>query len=298
MSKHNSIMLGTLSISFPEMRVGAKSEAAKIEHDNGAKEGTITAAKHLLAGVKKHKAIKDLSARMRGDWIKTTIPMFDGRGAPRGFNALAAVDLRVKVGEWDAEYWRAVEDFLPEYPVIRAQRQFEMGSLFNERDFPPPDVLRRRFAFRCPPWSPLGDGNDLRFATGISPEDAQRFADEAVAAEKDRMAACVGEAAKKLFKVVQSLHATMKIPHGEAGGEFRNSKIENIIEIAELMPILNVTNDPGLAALAKQAKILATKSPDILREDAEVRKQTAAKAATLASKLASLFPSDAEDDDE
>lgn len=292
-----TIMLASLSISFPEMRKNAKQEAMKIESDSGAKTGTVTAAKHYMAGVTEHKKIKDYAAMIRAKWNQLTLPWFDGRGAPRAFNALAAMDLQSQVGVWEREYFELVEEFMPKYPVIRAQSQFDMGALFDPKDFPPPNELRRKFGFRTG-WYALPDANDIRVMKGVDEKQLQTMADQAVARERVQLERAMGDAARKLYKVVKSMHDTMAIPNGEKGGKFNPSKLENILAMAELIPQLNLTNDPKLAALAKEAKKLATKSPDELRDDDVKRKAAAKEAQTLATKLAGMFAAEDDGEDE
>jgi hypothetical protein len=294
---HNTVMLGSLSISFPEMRRNAKDEAAKVEKEAGAKNGTLTATKHLMAGVLKHKEIKDYATSCRAWWSHVSLPWFDGKGAPRAVNALAITELQIELGDRERKYWELVEEFLPEYPRIRAERQFEMGELFDERQFPPPNDLRRKFAFNTA-WYSLPNSKDIRVVEGVEPAELKKIADLAAKSERERLEHAMGEAAKKLYKVVKSMHGTMSTPIGEKGAKFNDTKLDNILAMAELIPSLNLTNDPKLAALAKEAKKLATKSPDELREDAVKRKAAAKEAETLANKLSSMFSSDVDEDDE
>jgi hypothetical protein len=296
-SIHNTVMLGSLSISFPEMRRNAKDEARKIEVDAHATNGTVSATKHLMAGVTKHKAIKDNAAMHRAWWASVSLPWFDGKGAPRAVNALAVTDLKVELGNRKRQYFELVEDFMPEYPVIRAQRQFDMGDLFDPKQFPSPQELRRKFAFNTD-WYSLPDSADIRVVEGVDAEELKVLADEARTSEQKRIGHAMEVAASKLYKVVKSMHATMATPIGEKGAKFNNTKLENILMVAELIPSLNLTNDPKLKALAAEAKKLATKSPDELREDEVKRKQAAKEAETLATKLASMFTTVEDDEDE
>ena len=296
-SIHETVMLGSLSISFPEMRRNAKEEARKIETDAHAKNGTVTASKHLMAGVVKHKAIKDYATQCRAWWSVVTLPWFDGKGAPRAFNSLKAIDLQAETGDRKRTYFEMVDDFMPDYPVLRAQRQFEMGDLFDPKQFPSPAELRHKFAFNTD-WYSLPKAADIRVLEGVEQSELDRIAKEAIESERKRIEYAMEMAAKKLYKVVKSMHATMATPIGEKGAKFNNTKLENILLVAELIPSLNLTNDPKLAAMAKEAKKLATKSPDELREDEVKRKVAAKEAETLASKLAGMFSIDADDEDE
>jgi len=291
-SIHETVMLGSLSISFPEMRRKAAKEAREIEVNNHAKAGTITAAKHLLAGVAKHKIAKDNVTQIRAWWSNVTVPWFDGKGAPRAVNSLAVTDLKVELGDRVRVLRGLWEDFLAEYPIYRAQRQFEMGALFDPSEFPTPQELERKFRVHID-WCALPKAADIRVMEGFDEKDVK----EAIEREQQRIKHAQEVVAQRLFKVVKSMHDTMNTKIGEPGSKFNNTKLENILQVAELIPRINLTNDPKLAALAKEAKKLATKSPDELRED-EVKRASAAKEAkTLADKLAGMFTA-TDDEDE
>lgn len=296
-SIHETVMLGSLSISFPEMRRNAKDEARKIETDAKAKNGTITAAKHLMAGVAKHKECKDYATQCRAWWSTVSLPWFDGKGAPRAVNALAITDLKLELGERKREFFRLADEFLAEYPTYRAQRQFEMGDLFDPKQFPAPQELRRRFAFNSD-WYSLPKASDIRVIEGVDAEELEKVAKEARESEQRRVKHAMEVVSQRLFKVVKSMHDTMAVPIGEPGAKFNNTKLENILTLAEQIPKLNLTNDPKLNALAKEAKKLANKSPDELREDEDKRKKAASEAKTLAGKLAGMFSSSLEEEDD
>lgn len=283
-SIRKTVMLGSLS-------------ARKAEVDANAKNGTITAAKHLMSGVIEHEACAKRIALLRTWWASVSLPWFDSKGAPRAVNALGVTDLQVEIGGHVREITELWKAFMSKYPELRAHRQYEMGAFFDAREFPSPQEMQRRFAIRVD-WYPLPDTQDIRVMDGISPEDAKRLADDAAESERKRLAFAMGAAAKKLYKAVKSMHDTMATPIGEKGAKFNDTKLDNILAIAELIPSLNLTNDPKLAALAKEAKKLATKSPGELREDEVKRKAAAKEAEGLAAKLAGMFTADDDADDD
>lgn len=295
-SIHSTVMLGSLSISFPEMRRNAKDEARKIETDAHAKTGTITAAKHLMAGVAEHKIVKDDITQFRAWWSKVTLPWFDGKGSPRAVASLAVPELQVEIGDRIRAVTSLYADFLRKYPQFRAHRQFEMGDLFDPRQFPSPDEMKRKFAIRVD-WYPLPNAKDIRVIEGMDSAELEQIAKEARESEQRRLARAMENVAQRLHKVVKSMHETMATPIGEAGAKFNDSKLENILAVAELIPKLNLTGDPKLYELAKEAKKLATKSPVELRED-EVKRASAAKEAkSLADKLSGMFTQNDDEDE-
>jgi hypothetical protein len=285
-------MLGSLSIGVWEARKTEKGFAREAEKKAKAKEGTLSGTKHLMAGVEKLDEIRKFATAVRVDWSKRTVPWFDN--GPRAFNAALAVDYKMEMGEKRSKFLSLVDEFMEQYPTIRANRQFEMGDLFDPAEFPFPEKVRHKFYFSFE-MTALPDTEDIRILNGVDESELKEIAKEAADRERERVADAVGHAARRLYEVVAAMHKTMATPIGEAGSKFNDSKLENIHVLVEIMPALNITNDPELVKLTKMAKKLATKSPDDLRNDEVKRAEAAKEAKTLADKLAGLFDEEGEE---
>lgn len=59
---------------------------------------------------------------------------------------------------------------------------------------------------------------------------------------------------------------------------FRDSMVENAKEICALLPRLNFADDPNLEAMRQQVEASLLKHPDALRNDPDLRRDTAAEA--------------------
>ena len=290
MSKPN-VMLGSLSIGHWTARKIDKASAGKIEADAGAKSGVASASKKLMHGVAEHEAIIKKATLIRNEWSKISLPWFDGRGGPRAVAAAGVMDISQQVGDWKREYFELVDAFIPVYGAQRAERAFDMGTLFDPRDFPRLDEIKRKFYFEFS-WCALPNADDIRLAEGLSKEEAEALAEEAREAEVSRLKTAMDTAASRLYEVVSSMHKTMAVPDAK----FHNTKLENINKLVDLMPGLNIANDPKLIELTKKAKLLALKSPDELRNDVDARARAAKEAKTLAEQLAGAFDVDVEEE--
>ena len=290
------IMLASMSMGLWEGRKNDRKSAAKIETENSAKTGTTSAAKHLAAGCAEHDAIKKYAAMTRVWWNKVTLPWFDGKGAPRAVNPAGVLDLKIELGDRARHFDDLVQDFIRVYPTMLTNQQFNMGHLFDPSEFPTVSKMRHKFYFRTD-FVALPRSDDIRLAEGMTTEDAKALATEAAEREKQRFETAANTAATRLYEVVESMHKTMSTKIGEKGAKFNDSKLENIIAVVELMPLLNVTNNPKLTELAKAAKKLATKSPGELREDEVKRAEAAKEAKSLADKLAGAFDVTTDEDE-
>lgn len=289
------IMLVRLSIGCWEGRVQDKEAARKRETEAHAINGAATAGKKLAAGVAEHRAVTLAAAGFRNKWNKITVGWDMGRGGDRAVTPEGMPDLMQTVGDWEREYNGLVKEFLRVWPTVLTQRQFDLGDMYDPKEFPSPQKMARKFYWSFDN-SILPNPNDIRLAKGITEDAATILVAKNTESIEAKFKAAANEAAAKLFKVVQAMHETMAIPHGEPGGKFNDSKLDNIIAVAELMPTLNITGDPELAKLAAAAKKLAIKSPDELRGDEVKRKQAAEEAGKLAKSIADAF--DVEVDDE
>ena len=198
------------------------------------------------------------------------------------------MDLCVEVGDLKREHEGLVEEFLKVYPSLRATRQFDMGDLFDEKEFPTPDVVRSKFHFTFET-CPVPNNEDIRVIDALPAEELDRLVAEGVEQENEKVRKGMAVAAERLATVVATMHKKLSVKIGDSGHIFRDSLIENIASLVEIMPGLNITGDPVLAQMCKDAKKLTLYSPDELREDEDKRAKAAKEAKTLAGKLAGLF---------
>jgi hypothetical protein len=301
-SIRQTTMLGVFSISMWSGRKNARNVAEKAEVENNAKAGALSAALHLMVGVDEHVQLSKNTAMNRKWWSEQSVAWYSGKGGPRAVAAGVVMDLQAEAGarmlksKANPDAWEnLVDNFCRWYESGYSARVFDLGDLYDPKVFPLPSDMRKRFRWSLT-FDLLPAAADIRILEGIDPAELKRMEREAQEQERARIARATGDIAQRLFKVVESMHKTMLIPIGEKGGGFHGTKLENITQLAELIPSLNFMQDPKLAEMAKLAKKLAMKSPDELKGD-EVKRAAAAKeAGVLASKLADLFGD--EDDDE
>jgi len=106
-------------------------------------------------------------------------------------------------------------------------------------------------------------------------------------------------AMKDVFGRVEGLvrHMTEKLKAyvpskdgNKAEGTIHSSLVYNIDELVNLIPVLNVTDDPRITELAKQLRSdLVEHSPEILRADNKVRAETISKADKILKKVQSYM---------
>jgi hypothetical protein len=176
--------------------------------------------------------------------------------------------------------------------IVRDGR-IRLGTMFDEDDYPSNDDIMAKFGFDVE-IKPIPEAGDFRAqlsneATAAIVKDIERRTQQRLEnAMNDvfqRVVDAVSHMAKKLRDYVPPKDGN------RAEGVIRDSLIGNIHELASTaLPILNITDDPRVAALQQQLlSELVEHSPEILRADAKVRAATISNADKLLRKVRSYM---------
>ena len=183
-------------------------------------------------------------------------------------------EFRKEKGEW--QY--LVDDFLNNYDDLRQGAQRVLGQLYNEDDYPSQDMLARKFSmdlaiFPVP-------STDFRVAIGD--EELAEIQKDVERRVMDAQNHAMQDLWDRLYKQVE--HMTEKLSDPKA--IFRDSMVDNARELCSLLPRLNFTDDPNLENLRQQVEAnIARHHPDALRNDPDLRQDTAAEAKAIMEKM-------------
>jgi hypothetical protein len=183
-------------------------------------------------------------------------------------------EFRKEKGEW--QY--LVDDFLNNYDDLRQDAQRVLGQLYNEDDYPSQDMLARKFSmdlaiFPVP-------STDFRVAIGD--EELAEIQKDVERRVIDAQNHAMQDLWDRLYKQVE--HMTEKLSDPKA--IFRDSMVDNARELCSLLPRLNFTDDPNLENLRQQVEAnIARHHPDALRNDPDLRQDTAAEAKAIMEKM-------------
>lgn len=287
----NLTLIGKLSITNWEAKKKAKGIERDAEAHAGAKLGTISARKSLLPGAEKLDDIIKHSSAMRTWWNEVSAPWFDN--GMRIYGIAGHIEIQSAFGDMARYRDQLINEFLTEYPALREQARFDLNDLFNEADYPTAEEVRRRFTCNFEVM-PLPDVADFRTVQGIDSEELTRLTQEAEARANERVAEATRTAITRLHEAVKTMsdrlnQYTANEDEDKKGNRFYDSWVGNVQDLARIMPQLNITNNPKLAALAIEAGKIAEGTPDTFRFGRDTRKAAAAKAAKIADQLAGLF---------
>lgn len=186
-------------------------------------------------------------------------------------------DFRKEKSEW----WSLVNVFSDNYMDLKDNAKRSLGSLYNEDDYPSVDAIRTKFdidmaVFPVP-------SNDFR--TNIASDELQKIQQDVERRVQDAQQQAMKEVWTRLFDRVK--HMAEKLADPKA--IFRDSMIDNAREICALLPRLNFTDDPQLEEMRQDVEAKLIKHPEALRNDPDLRRDTAAEAKAIMDKMRSFM---------
>lgn len=188
----------------------------------------------------------------------------------------------------------AVKAFLEPDNVkaVIADGKIRLGKMFDEADYPGLETLTAKFGFdvEIKPMPVAGD-----FRAQLSDASTKAIVKDIERRSNERLNAAMNDVFNRVTEVVG--HMTEKLREytpakdgNKAQGTIRDSVVYNIHQLAELLPTLNITDDPRIELLRKQMlEELVEHSPEIIRADAKVRQATINKADKLLKKVKSYM---------
>lgn len=279
----SSLITVHFSISAWEARKQDKKATKEVAVTHGTDASVGRYHKDLLPGAVEHEKILKLRNAWRVAHYENTLPWGDeGARVMRSSSFLDyAAMYRTYKAQWDA----ALAEFFVVYPTLVAQAELRLNTLFNAKDYPDLPEVQRRFDVKLTNY-PLPDTEDFRILDGIPPEEADRLVAEAVDGINARLNDAVRDLWARMHKVVTNMQERLSVPVGEKGGKFHDTLVSNVQDLLELMPKLNLTNDPEIAQMGRDMTALVAHPAETLRQSPDAREATRAKAAALAKRMA------------
>jgi hypothetical protein len=279
------VMLVSLSIStFSGERTDRRVTEEVAEKHNADRADSGRFAKQIIS---KHalEPIRKVATEARAWHYDVTLPWTDA--GQRLLSVEAYFEYARKLNAYRDCFHDEVERFLRAYPSLIEQARTRLGTLFDVEDYPPVAELRRKFEFEFHA-APLPDARNW-FLRGLETEiEGMRSRAE------DRVREAVREAVRNVWERVARLTERMheRLTAYEVdpetgkvvGGVFRDSLVENVRDLVNLLPSLNLTNDPQLDALAVELRELCRYDAAALRAEPAFRAEVAEKAGEVMRK--------------
>src|SRR5262245_60813892 len=272
--------------------VNRQHNAAK---DAGRYNKLLIEAEHL-------KEINQLVSSIRQLHYSMTRPWCDEgpRILPNVLHEKFTNTLRGLIRDFDT----AADKFCAAYPHYVETRAKQLNGLFKASDYPSPTEIRSKFKVEKKVL-PFPDAEDFRAdldddtVADIKREIAEasgKVVDDAMKHTANQIIELVGHMAEKLHE--QTGKADLKgkrpghVPRQKAEGRsfYVDSLVDNVREIAALLPAFNLTNDPKLTAITDRiVKELCVEDAPTLRKDNNLAKSVAKSADEIVAEVGKFF---------
>lgn len=279
-SLSNRALLVSLNISQWTARKYDRTESQAIASKHNINADIARVNKSLLPMSHELDAIHKLTGAIRTDYYKYSLPWQDGMQIIKSegymkFTAMIA-DHKCK---WDD----AVTKFLDCYEDSINDARHLLGTLFKDEDYPSLSVVREKFKMDVA-FTPVPSANDWRVE--LSDTEVNALRKQIEERVSDSQSKAMQEAWQRVYDVVSKAHERLANPDAI----FRDTLVENAVELCSLLPSLNLADDPHLEQMRQEIEgSLCAHTPEQLRVSPLAREQVAAKMADIMSKMGGMY---------
>ena len=267
------------------------SDQVAVEHDASASAGRYN--KRLLPKA----AFARLTATMseaRTAHYANTLPWDD-----QGNRLLTVANYERYTGLMDGLRERVVRErnrFVEDYGGYIDQARLDLGRLFRIEDYPSKEAIRGRFAIRYR-IIPVPDAD--HFLAKLASDDTDRVKRDIERRIEERLRDAMGDLYRRLGEAVERVSDRLREDGNGKPLVFRDSMIENLRGLVDVVPRLNIFGDDALARLCQEVKDrIASVDPDSLRPsrtfDPAARARVKRDADALMERFAGYFAPAAE----
>lgn len=277
---YGNVMLVDLRVSQWTARKLDKRVSKAVADANSVAEGSGRYYKTLL-DPSVMKDIQQLVTTARNAHYAMTLPWSDD-GA-RVLSSKLYFDYMAKMREFKDTFLAKVNGLLSEYPYHREEAKRLLGNLFSDEDYPTPDELSTKYGFHVRVL-PLPKGSDFR--CNIPDEELAEIRTQMEGENSALLKRATNEAYSRVHKVAMAYVDRL----ADTGTVFRDSLVWNARELVDLLPALNITDDPRLDELTEKLSAhLSKHDPQVLRTNMGARKETHEAAKAVVSDIESIF---------
>lgn len=279
-------LLVRLKISLWEGVIQDKSVQSTVATTyNVQSKGDVIAKKRLMGLAL--KPIQTKAQQLRTLWEEGTLPWEDD--GTRIATSVGVWRLLPRLQLAKDELLGMFDQFTQEYPMLLRERQWALGDLWHEDDYPKPEVVRGKFDVKISV-RPLPERGDFRVA--MSPEEMEWAQKQLEDSLMDGIKSAQAHTWGRLKEGLERMRNRLTLYQGPGTGRtgsFKDSLVENLKEIVDNLPELNLAEDPALEQLCKEVGERCIVEPERLREDAEKRIEVRDAADELLQRIGGLF---------
>ena len=274
----SSAMLVELNIS---VWTGRKFDKGVSQEIDTAKQTTTRAgnySKRLFADEPVFDAIQKFAGNSRTYHYHATMPWSDS--GLRLLTTSMFFDYQREITAMEQEFNRLVDTFLSSYDKLVLQSQMKLGTLFNQDDYPPVEMVRDKFKFSVK-FAPVPEVGDWRVNVG---QEAEAILKESYANYyQSNLESAYADVWERTHEALTRMSEKLS---GDKKQIFRDTLVSNVMDMVDLLEKFNVTGDPKMrTAKHKLESVMLGITPDALREDDYLRLDVKGKVDSLIKEL-------------
>ena len=281
----SSSLVVNLSLSVWTGRKLDKRVSEEVDQQKSTRTRAGNYTKNLFAGSGKLEELTKLSGAIRTWLYNCTQPW--GDNGDRLLPMTALTEYKARLTDYEQQFALAVNNFLGEYDTMVAAAAFQLGDLFNRDDYPTREHIVKRFGFRYS-MAPLPTSGDFR--VDINEEGLEELRTHYEGVLDTRIKGAMQDAWERLHDVLtkmsERLEDTMDANGDPKRKIFRDSLVENAIEVAGLLKHFNIGGDVRLEEMRKQLEdAMRGVDAESLRDSDSLREQTKRKVDAMLDKF-------------
>ncbi len=282
MSLHENCILVSYSFGMPPKTRQAKEASIETSRRHNAQEEQGNFIKHLFLK-KDVQPLTLIRSRIINTIDEMTLP-YDK--SYRLIPTEKYFEFSEYIANASTEFDVARTDFLRKYDDCLANAKQALGELFDPHDYPYPQELSERIFFRLDA-TVLPPDNAFDGLAGLSEEEIENLKAQAAENQKVKIEKSMSHLLERL---VDSLRrAVVRLSVEDA--IFRNTLIENIdTALVSIEGLMSVSNNTRLQGIVEEVREMVNGvSPEALRNDSELREETAVKTQKLLDNVGEFF---------
>ena len=258
-----SAILVDLFISTYSGRKQDKRTQEEVTNAKGAaSKRAASVYKSLFAECKELDDINRFQAKARQMHYKLTLPWSDS--GTRIVPASEFLSYKQTMNEYAEEFDDLVTKFLDKYDTLVAAAAFQLGTLFDRKEYPTRSQVRNKFSFRVAEM-PMPTAGDFRL--DIEAEVQQDLIDSYERRMEEQLRRANQDAWTRLYEVLARMSDRLTVEDDGKKRKFHDTLVSNAEELCDLLTTLNIAKDPALErARTRLLDTLVGVSPKELRE--------------------------------
>lgn len=269
-------MLVRLNIRQWSARKHDRRVSNEVADSHGADRDSGRYNKNLVAKTALAE-ISTLAWAMRTDHYAQTLPWLD-----EGYRILPAAnyfEYQQRQQATRVKFEAAVTRFAADYPSYVEDARRRLNGLFNQDDYPSEHEIAARFGVDANV-VPLPDRDDFRVSLGA--EEESRIRADIEQRLNDATHAAMADLWQRVHDAVSHMAERLRAYTGSREGSFRDSLVDNLRELVDVLPRLNVTGDARLDEVARRlAAECCSIDAQVLRDIPQHREAVARSAETI-----------------